>query len=69
MEEKYKDEILSEVERMNNELYQKTREEVTKGHRLPYKDYIRLRSLHWVKVLATPEELAEVQNAIRARNS
>lgn len=65
--EKYRDEIAQEIDKMNDELYIKTREKITKGGRLPYREYLRRRSLHWLENVATNEEIEDAHVAIKNR--
>lgn len=67
MNERYKEEISNEVEKLNEDLYQKTRNAINNGQRLPYREYLRRRSIHWLENVATDEEIDDAKTAISNR--
>jgi len=70
MNETYQDEIEKEVKRMSDELYSKTREAITPNkQRLPYREYVRERSLFWIAQLADDSDLVLAKEAIAKRTT
>jgi hypothetical protein len=65
--EKYKDEIQKEIDTINDDLYKQTREKVTQGQRVPYREYIKRRSLIWLEEIADHDEVQQAQQVLLKR--
>jgi ribosomal 50S subunit-associated protein YjgA (DUF615 family) len=54
----------------NNEkdpLYERIKEDITKGKRLPYREYLKRRTIHYVEHVANEEELEDIRTAFANR--
>jgi len=48
-------------------LYTKVREKVTQGKRLPYREYLNRRTIHYIEDVATNEEIEDIKVALANR--
>jgi len=51
----------------NDPLYQQVRQKVTQGQRLPYKEYLRRRTIHYIEHVADKAEIEDIKLAIANR--
>lgn len=48
-------------------LYQSVREQITQGKRLPYREYLNRRTIHYIENVATDHEIEDLKTAISNR--
>lgn len=48
-------------------LYKDIVQSVTKGKRLPYREYLKRRTIHYIEHVATSEEIDDIKTAIQNR--
>jgi len=48
-------------------LYTKVKQKVTQGKRLPYREYLNRRTIHYIEHVATDEEVENVKVALANR--
>lgn len=51
----------------NDPLYSEVKESVTKGHRLPYKEYLKRRTIHYIEHVAEDTEIEDIKVALKNR--
>jgi ribosomal 50S subunit-associated protein YjgA (DUF615 family) len=51
----------------NDPLYAQVKENITQGKRLPYKEYLRRRTIHYIEHVADEEDISDVRTALANR--
>jgi len=48
-------------------LYESVKQRVTQGKRLPYREYLNRRTIHYIENVATDEEIEDLKTAMSNR--